>query len=134
VFDGDAIGFEAESGEEVLKGGSGGEVGEGARLAVDEEVHTKGTGYRVQGAGGREQETGCTAWLRAAGRRSAEDEGQSEEHTQELEDNAAEGDEGGFQDEGKGEAAEGAEVDFLLGAGVGGGFVVVSGEVRKVER
>jgi hypothetical protein len=49
VFDGDAVGFEGESGEEILKSGAGGERREAARLAVDDEIH----GVRVQGAGKR---------------------------------------------------------------------------------
>jgi hypothetical protein len=58
------------------------------------------------------------------------------DEAQELPDNAAEGDEDGFKNEGEGKTAEGADVDFVsVGAGVRlGSDETITGEVLKVDR
>lgn len=49
VFDGDAIRLEGESRYQILESGASGELGEGPRVAVDDEVHE----HRVQEQPGR---------------------------------------------------------------------------------
>jgi hypothetical protein len=131
MFNGNAVGFEGESGKEILKSGTGGERREAARLTVDDEIH----GVRVQGA-----ENSRRHWKATEFRRPVWNLFSAGKRTEDLPSEASQEDEDGFEDEGEGETAEGAEIDFRravrahAGDGAGRVYQWFSGEVCKVER